>query len=34
MVVSAVLLLAAFAASLFPAYRAARVAPAAILHYE
>ena len=32
--VSAVLLVAAFAASLFPAYRAAHVAPAAVLHYE
>jgi predicted permease len=32
--VSVVLFLAAFAASLFPAYRAAHVAPAAVLHYE
>jgi predicted permease len=32
--VSAVLFLAAFAASLFPAYRAAHVAPATVLHYE
>ena len=33
-IVSAVLLVAAFAASLVPAYRAAHVAPAAVLHYE
>jgi len=32
--VSALLFLVAFAASLFPAYGAARVAPAAVLHYE
>jgi predicted permease len=32
--VSALLLLVAFAASLFPAYGAARVAPVAVLHYE